>query len=250
MLAFHGFNRSSDDFIPYGKLLGEHYTILAFDLFFHGKSEVRGDFSNPAFILEELKEAMDSILSRYWHQEFEILAHSFGGRFAFNLLELYPQRIKGMYLMAPDALRFNAGYWLATQTRLGKLLIRRYRSQPDLIIRFLQLLPKTGFYSEKAVDFYISQISYGPVREKVYRVWMAHRLSGINPKKMSELIRENRIPFLLFLGQFDTIISHSAGKKMVDRCGETARLIMINSGHRVHEKHHEVCHAILNRDQK
>ena len=126
MLAFHGFNRSADDFQAFGKELGEHYTILSFDLFFHGRSYLKGEFKNPYFTLQELKEVTEEILSIYQRTEFELTAHSFGGRLVFNLIGLFPDKVKGIYLMAPDALRFNPGYWLATQTVLGQKIMRKY----------------------------------------------------------------------------------------------------------------------------
>ena len=245
MLAFHGFNRSPDDFMPFGKDLGEYYTILAFDLFFHGKSFIKGQSRTPFFTLPELKEVIEKILSRYHVQEFELLAHSFGGRLAFNITGLFPGQVKGLYLMAPDALRFNPGYWFATQTWLGKTIMKRYKQTPGPILAFMRLLPKLGLYSEKAIVFYINQVTFGPVRERVYKVWMGHRKTVVKQNEISFLIKHHQIPFILFLGKFDSVIPSKAGEQLIKLSGSTARLIYLEVGHRVHEKHREICGIIL-----
>jgi len=237
MLAFHGFNRNPDDFMPFGKELGEQYTILAFDLFFHGKSYLKGEFQAPYFTLAELRTVTEKILSIYQAEEFELMAHSFGGRLVFNLVELFPDKVKGIYLMAPDALRFNPGYWFATQTGAGQYIMRRYKQAPGPILSFMRMLPRLGLYSEKAIEFYISQVSYGPVRERVYQLWMGHRKTIVNQKVIARLIRKHRIRFRLFLGRFDSVIPAKAGEKLIRLSGPTASLIYLETGHRVQEKH-------------
>jgi hypothetical protein len=92
-----------------------------------------------------------------------------------NLVEIFGNRVEGLYMMAPDAMRFNPGNWFATQTWLGRKIMSKYRHNPEPVIKMMRTMSKLGFYSEKALEFYISHIIYEPVREKVYKVWMAHR---------------------------------------------------------------------------
>lgn len=245
MLAFHGFNRSPDDFIPFGKDLGATYTLLSFDLFFHGKSFIRGESRNPYFLLPELKEVIEKILELYGKKEFSILAHSFGGRLAFNLTALFPGQIRGLYLMAPDAMRFNPGYWFATQTWLGTTIMRKYKQSPGPILAALRIFSMLGFFSEKALEFYISQLTYGPVRERIYQLWMGHRKTVVKQRETAAAIRRHRIRFILFLGRFDSVIPAHLGEKLIQNCGPTAKLMYLETGHRIHEKHQDICRIIL-----
>lgn len=247
MLAFHGFNRSPDDFQAFGKELGAHYTVLAFDLFFHGRSYLKGEFNNPFFTLQELKEVIEKILAIYHAKDFEMIAHSFGGRLAFNLIELFPENVDAIYLMAPDALRFNPGYWFATQTSLGQRIMKKYMQAPGPILALMRLLPKFGLFSEKAIEFYISQISYGPVRERVYKIWMGHRKTVVDQNVVAGLIKKHRITFMLFLGKYDSVIPARAGEKLIRKSGPTATVIYLETGHRVQERHQEISRWILDR---
>ncbi|HMT30104.1 MAG TPA: alpha/beta fold hydrolase, partial [Bacteroidia bacterium] len=95
LLAFPGFSRSPEDYHSFGKWMGAEDTILAFELFFHGHSEVKYEDEPPVLTYQLLKDLMDEILERYKITEFELLAYSFGGRLALNLVEIYGSRVKG-----------------------------------------------------------------------------------------------------------------------------------------------------------
>lgn len=245
LLAFHGFNRSPDDFHSFEKWLGDDYTILAFDLFFHGKSVVKDNEHLPAFNRAELKEVIELVLERFGRKNFELIAHSYGGRLAMNCVEIFGSRVEGLYLMAPDAMRFNPGYWFATQSALGRKIMRKYRHNPEPVLKFMRLLAKLGLYSEKAIEFYISHVNFEPMREKVYKVWMAHRHTVVSRKHVTEIISKNNIRTLLFFGKYDSIIPPSLGIRFAKEAGSSAKLHILEIGHRVHEKNKEISEIIL-----
>ncbi len=244
MLAFHGFNRSPEDYQPFGKSLGTEYTIIALDLFFHGSSFVEFDEEPPALSKDDLKELIDAILKQYNAAEFEVIAYSFGGRLALNCVEIYKSRVKGLYLMAPDAMRFNPGYFFAVQTSIGRAIFKKYLKDPSLLLKIMKLTVSLGLYSSKAMGFYINHIEYEPMRKKVYHSWMLHRKIVPDLNKVTNIIKKENIRLLLFFGKYDIIIPPKLGELFAKRVGRPDALHILEIGHRLTEKHGEIAALI------
>ncbi len=246
MLAFHGFNRSPDDFEIFARSLDETYTILAFDLFFHGKSfaEVKPKITplNHAGI----KDLLDEILDRYKRDEFEILSYSFGGRLALNCVEIYSHRVKGLYMIAPDGLGFNPGFYFATQTFPGRMLMKKYMQNPAMIIKILNMLASLKIYDAGVINFYTNHLSVNSMRERVYNAWMLHRSTVPDLKNIAKIIRKNNIRVLLFFGRYDMIIPLRLGEKFALRIGKPKSLYILETGHRLLEKYREINAIIKN----
>jgi pimeloyl-ACP methyl ester carboxylesterase len=245
LIAFHGFNRSPADFIPFGKWLGNHYTILACELLGHGGTTLKGPIRREYFTYNELAEVIELMTAKYGAKKFSLMAYSFGGRLAFNCVEMFPERINSMYLMAPDALRFNPGYWFAAQTSVGRVLMRFFSDRPAPVLALMSLLGKTGIYHPKAMEFYKNHIRFGPMRDKVKAVWLSHRKTVPDLNLVTSNIREQGIRVLLFFGQYDTIIPTRLGRRFVAKTGNCSALIELECGHRLTDKHLEICDYIL-----
>ncbi len=246
MFAFHGFNRGPEDFEAFSRQLGEEYTLLAFDLFFHGKSSVEtGDHIVP-MTLEVLKSLIDDILEKYGVQEFEVMAYSFGGRLAMNCVEIYKGRVKGLYLMAPDGLRFNPGFYAAVQTYPGRILLKRYTHNVKAVLPIMKLLGSLRIYNPKAIEFYMNHLVVDSMRVKVYNSWMYHRSTVPDLNKVVKIIQQEKIRLLLFFGKYDLIIPPKLGERFAKRAGMPGALHILETGHRLHEKNREICEIILN----
>ncbi len=244
LLAFHGFNRSPDDFHSFEKWLGQEYTILAFDLFYHGKSAVRNNHNNMAINLLELKSLIDEVLFNYNKEVFEIVAYSFGGRLALNLVEIYGKRVQGLYLMAPDAMRFNPGFFFMVQNVIGRFLFRYFLRKPDTAIKIMKATASLGFYNKNAMAFFVNHIEYEPLRYKVFNVWMLHRGTVPNLNKIAAIIKNNQIRLLLFFGKYDKVILPKTGVRFARMCNAIQSFHLLEIGHRLPEKHEEICNII------
>lgn len=244
MFAFHGFNRSPEDYHPFGKWLGNEYTIIALDLFFHGNSTVDFEGDPPSLSRDDLKKMIDALLKHYNATNFEVIAYSFGGRLAMNCVEIYQSRVKGLYLMAPDALRFNPGYFFAVQTAIGRSFFKRYLKDPTPLLKIMKLTASLGLYSKKAMGFFINHIEFEPMRKKVYNCWMLHRQTVPDLKKVTSIIKKENIRLLLFFGKYDIIIPPKLGENFARKAGRPNALHILEIGHRLPEKHREVAALI------
>ena len=101
------------------KWLDQRFTIIAFDFPIHGKTNW-----NEGLLFEphDLISIIDLIKPE--NKKIHMLAYSMGGRVALQLLQVMPEQIASLVLMAPDGLHKNKWQWLATKTKIGNLIFR------------------------------------------------------------------------------------------------------------------------------
>lgn len=246
LIAFHGFNRTSDDFHAFEKHLGNFYTLIAVDLIFLGKTHLANSFSEKGnlFTKENLTELINAILLKENKQRFSVMGYSFGGRLAMNCIQLFPEKADSIILIASDALRWNPGYYFATKTLLGKSIFSLMTNNPEFVVSILGVLSAMRLIHPKAYEFYKSQLSFQPVRHKIYEVWMAHRNMVPDISILEKNINKFQIPALFIFGAYDRIIPSKTGRKLIRGLNKNARLVILDAGHRVLEKSQEISDEI------
>jgi pimeloyl-ACP methyl ester carboxylesterase len=134
LFAFHGYGESAASFAVLTDAIegapDHDLTFVAVDLPFHGGT----DWRETALLLEPhdllclLEEIAGSFPGRTG--SWSLLGYSMGGRIALHLLQLAPDRIERMVLLAPDGLKVNPWYRLAAHTAYGNRLFRRTMQRP------------------------------------------------------------------------------------------------------------------------
>jgi pimeloyl-ACP methyl ester carboxylesterase len=157
---------------------------------------------------------------------------------ALSLYQLMPDKIEKLVLLAPDGLKVNFWYWLATQTWPGMKLFSFTMKHPGWFFGFLKLLNKLRLLNASVFKFVKYYIDNADVRQLLYDRWIC--LRKIKPKlgKIKKLINYNRTQVRLVYGRHDRIILPVVGKKFQKGIEEYCSLKVIPSGHQVlHEKH-------------
>ncbi len=96
LIAFHGFNRSYQDLLDLGSKLEGKFRVAAVSLIHHG-SNFAATNAEDAFNTIELKNAFIELIKALDIESFSVMAHSFGGRLALNMVELVPNGIDKLY---------------------------------------------------------------------------------------------------------------------------------------------------------
>lgn len=245
IIAFHGFNRGYHDLLELGTKLEDKFRIAAVSLFHHG-SDFNAANAEDAIEPIELKNAFIELIKALEAASFSVIAHSFGGRLALNMVETVPDRINQLYLMAPDALRYHPGYRFITGTKLGRCLMGNFRKNPSRVVALIRLFGKLGIYAKRTADYFIHQITHQKSRELVYNSWMTHRKTIPNLSQVANNIRAKRIQTHLIFGKKDTVIPVSQGERFKRKILPYGHLHVLDSGHRLYERKSELATIILN----
>ena len=175
------------------------------------------------------------------------MGFSLGGRVALSLYQTMPKKIEKIILLAPDGLKVNSWYWLATQTWLGNKFFAFTMKKPHWFFGLLNLLNKVKLINASIFKFVKYYIGDAEVRRLLYARWTTLRKIKPDLQKIKDLISKNKTPVRLVYGKHDRIILSSVGEKFRKGIEEHCTMTVIHSGHQVlHEKHiEEILPALL-----
>ncbi|TXT32223.1 MAG: alpha/beta hydrolase fold protein, partial [Chitinophagaceae bacterium] len=100
VFCFHGYGELASSFAVFEPYLGNEFTLIAIEAPFHGKTDWQGELLlKPSDLITVMKEiAGDN------HQAWILFGYSMGGRMAMKIMELIPEQIEQLILVAPDGL--------------------------------------------------------------------------------------------------------------------------------------------------
>ena len=122
-----------------------------------------------------------------------------------------PARIEKIVLLAPDGLKVNFWYWLATQTWIGNKLFAFTMKHPGWFFGFLKVLNKLKLVNASIFKFVNYYIGDKEVRRLLYERWTTLRKIKPNLKQIKSLLRSNKTPVRLVYGKHDRIILAGQG---------------------------------------
>ncbi|QSE99420.1 alpha/beta hydrolase [Fulvivirga lutea] len=228
MLAFHGFGLTGECFKPICEVLKKEYTIISFDLFYHGKSH----WGTPDRKLT--KKYWNKLLATFLKEldidNFSILAFSLGGKFALATLEQFPKRVNEMMMLAPDGIQTQIWYNLATYPVAFQTYFKSMIVKPNRFFNILDLIKKMGLLDKGISKFAASQMNSIKKRRRVYYSWVVFKDLTFDLKKIAQLINENNIGFTMYLGAYDKIITKEGMKKLTSKL-KTQETKVLDCGH-------------------
>ncbi|TPE43745.1 alpha/beta fold hydrolase [Pontibacter mangrovi] len=228
LLAFHGYGQSSSYYLPMEKALGEDYTIYAFDLFFHGHSQLHKQ--NMPLTKGFLHDFVERFLEKQGIEAFSLMGFSMGGKFALTLVECMPQRIRELFLIAPDGIKTSFWYNIATYPGWLQQLFKRTVIKPQFFFKLLRMLQRYNLVHKSLVRFAHFQMDSTPKRLRVYRSWVGFRDLNFDIRQIVQLLNKYEVPVTMFLGEYDEIISPKRVAVFV-KALDKGELVLLKTGH-------------------
>ncbi|HRN57483.1 MAG TPA: alpha/beta hydrolase [Agriterribacter sp.] len=242
LLCFHGFGETAGSFMPLARQMENSHTVIAVDLPLHGKTIwTEGTDCTTADIVNIIEN-----IPALHNLRFSLAGYSMGGRVALSVYERIPQRITQLLLLAPDGLKTNFWYRVATQTGRGNRLFKYFMEKPGAFFRITILLKKIRMINLGVYNYVHQHLSREDKREQLYTIWttMRHLKPGV--KNIKKIIPENHTRVLLVYGRYDRIIRHTTGSRFKKGIADYCTLHILPCGHRVlHEKNATAIAALL-----
>ncbi len=233
LLAFHGFSRSLEVFIPFTQSMQNCFTVVAVDIFFHGQSHIGNRSPDKNSLSEkEFAELITEFLAHLGAEKVWLMGHSLGGRLSLKIAELLPHRISGMYLFAPDGLVLNWWYSALSHSSTGRAAFRYFRRNNLHFMKLLHMMRKSGAVNDRTGDFVAYFAQNKEMHDLVYNTLTFLRKLKPNLEKLSKSLSVHHITVDLFFGQHDKIIPAESADKFV-RLHPEVNLYVLNAAHRL-----------------
>ncbi len=203
LLTFHGFGQDHQAFKKLEECFDD-FTLYSFDLFFHGKSE--WNYGEQPLEKQFWKELVSEFLAQQKIDRFSLLGFSMGGKFALACVEAFPEKIDHILLIAPDGIKINFWYKLATYPGLFRMLFKSMISHPQRLKAIETFVSKTGWIDKGMLRFVDLQMNTFEKRQRVYLSWMVFRHLRFSMTDVADLINFHHIKLTLLVGKYDKVI--------------------------------------------
>lgn len=228
LLLFHGFGQNKQIFNELAQSVHDQYTLYAIDLFFHGNSQ----WSKGEVALEkkEWLEIMTQFLAENKVERFSVLGFSLGGKFALATFELFPTRIDQLFLLAPDGIKTNFWYSLATYPLLLRNFFKSMILKPGRLHSLTSILHTLKIVDNGLLRFARSQMDSREKRERVYYSWVVFRHLKFDMKEIAALLLKYSVRLTLIAGKHDKIITTENMQRLL-RHVRDYQLEILDTGH-------------------
>ena len=229
LLAFHGYGNDAGKFMPLIPYLTKEYTVVTFDLPFHGQSSwTKGlQIQKADFVIVASK-----LMSAHKIGKLSVLGYSMGARVCLSLIEQIPDKLDGIVLVAPDGIVFNRTYYFFTRNFLGKRLFSHFLSHTGFYLPFVDWLKKVKILDPSLHKFVTYYLQSGKERDFLLKVWPAMALITVNSKTLKKIIDKNKLQVDIFMGAYDRIIPVKDAKAFI-KDTKNIKLHVMDTGHNV-----------------
>lgn len=227
ILIFHGFGQDHSVFDSWTDKLSDDYTMISFDLFFHGDSV----WSEPNPVAkEDWKKIIELLFQKEKINDIELAGFSMGGKFAFATLEMLAERVKRIILIAPDGIKVNFWYRLATYPVAMRMLFESLVSKPRLFFSLAKSLEAIGFINKYLFRFVTLQMNTQEKRQQVYSTWIQFRQLKFDMRSVASLINDRKIALQIIVGKYDKVIPAKDMNRLLKYVPK-GKLEIIETGH-------------------
>lgn len=237
--CFHGYGETGKNFLFLEKYLAPNYRLILIDLPGHGDSFWNNQTPlYPADLLTIISELSATHGFSIINDKIVLVGYSLGGRIALSLYQEMPHQVSKLILLAPDGLKVNPWYWLATRTIIGNRLFAFTMQKPAWFFGLLKGMHKAGMVNPSIFKFVTYYIGDPEVRRQLYTRWTQLRFFRPHIAVIKKKVAEENTQVRLIYGLHDRIIRPGKGENFVRGLENNATLTIIHAGHQLlHEKH-------------
>ncbi len=227
VVCLHGYAQAGTRWSILEPYLKDKFTLYAFDLPYHGKTQWKHvDTFTVSALVEIIKKALPASIKKFY-----LLAYSMGGRIALRLIQEIPQMIEKAILLAPDGLHRNRWYRFATHTVVGRTIFNEFKKNPKLIITVGKRLQKQGILSEQLYNLAYYYINDETARFLLYDRWISTRHFRPNLKLLRQFLTQYHILVEMVFAKHDKIIVADHGIDFIKGLEKQARIHILDTGH-------------------
>lgn len=226
ILAFHGFGSEGKVFTSLAKELQNDFTFIAFDLPFHGSTQWNDESLSSDTLMAIVRQFKNDLNVN----KVSLMGYSMGARFCLQIVEMQPDWIDEVFLLAPDGLVNNRIFKLATNHFVGTKIFTAICNNPNMFLRFAKWINYIGILNKKRYQFLHGHLDKKAVRERVRKVWLATGKLTAKKSIVQDNCNRYHIGMHVFMGRYDGIFPPRIGMKYLKGI-ENGTMNVLDCGH-------------------
>jgi len=228
LVALHGFGDRARLFAILENALADRYTVVAFDLPFHGQTE----WARRTFSKTDLMGIIRLILAREEKERFCLMGFSFGARLAQAMLPDFLPQLDKLYLLSPDGIH-TKGMSAAVHTPMWvRKFLSRILVNPHWFLHLLDLGCRLRVVPGLILHFLSFNLTRPERFRRAFGCWLALDSFYLRRRQIKAIWRESGLPVDIYFGTKDEMIQYKTVKKMVEGV-RNVRIYLMNAGHRL-----------------
>jgi pimeloyl-ACP methyl ester carboxylesterase len=203
ILAFHGFGQSPEAFATLARSSSDH-TMYCMDLPFHGATTITN--KRIPMAPEQVVEIVNNLIKQEQIGEFSIVGFSIGVKLAFPLIQGLATQISEVTLIAPDGIKENIWYRIATGSATMRWVFKRILRSSHTTDVIVSAARSVGFVDSKTAAFAKSALNNKQSRARVYDIWCYLRELKLDKMEISQIINKRCLSLIFVVGEKDRVI--------------------------------------------
>jgi pimeloyl-ACP methyl ester carboxylesterase len=229
LIALHGFSDHARMFSSLEQTLQDQYTVVAFDLPFHGQTSWHNDCFSPA----DLWAILTQILQKEGKTRFSLMGFSFGARLALGTLPLIAPQLDQLFLLSPDGIKTMGLRWATATPIWVRRMIFKSMKKPGWLLNLANLVHKIGFLPADLHGFVKKNLSHPTRIQRSFGCWLSMDSFSQSPFEMRRLLQEIKVPTAVFYGAMDPFIHSNTLEKAFRGIPNVQLIVLEHMGHNI-----------------
>jgi pimeloyl-ACP methyl ester carboxylesterase len=206
MLSFHGYGMHGKQFKLLESALGDKYTFIGFDLFFHKETKLK-DQSLPAIKAGiSKKQFADFILDFCRHEgieRFSVIGYSMGTHYTTVVVEELAAMIDECIIAAPSSLNPGKLIPFFSKNKTGNKILEKLALNQNTLVRMLKLFRRLKLIDDEAYKVLYGEIGTAELRFNFYACFTYLRFFETDEPRLLKALNEQNIKSIFIFGKRD-----------------------------------------------
>ncbi|MCO5947020.1 alpha/beta fold hydrolase [Mucilaginibacter flavidus] len=238
MLGFHGYGMHGKQFKILESTLGEKYTFIGFDLFFHKETKLKDQSLEAVKKGITKKQFADLILEFCRHESigrFSIIGYSMGTHFASVVTEELPHLVDEFIAAAPSSLNPGKLIPFFSKSKTGNKMLEKLALNETFLVRMLKLFKRLRIIDAEAYKILYGEIGTPELRFNFYACFTYLRTFETDEARLLKALNEQNIKSIFIFGKRDKSFPPGIGKDFIAKVKD-ATTIVLDEGHEMIKK--------------
>ncbi|MGZ3873011.1 MAG: alpha/beta fold hydrolase, partial [Mucilaginibacter sp.] len=238
MLCFHGYGMHGKQFKVLAAGLGQKYTFIGFDLFFHKETRLR-DQSLQAVKKGLSKKEFARLVTDFCRHEgierFSVIGYSMGTHYATIIAEELSLKIDEYIIAAPSSLNPGKLIRFFSQNKTGNKILEKLVLNENTLIRLLKLFKRLKFIDAEAYKILYNEIGTPELRFNFYACFTYLRSFETDNTRLLRSLNEQNIRSIFIFGKHDKSFPPGIGTDFIAKV-KNAEVVVLDEGHEMIKK--------------